>query len=589
MPAAPTSPSRALVVAALGGALALAGLAGAPTSQAREPGSCTGTGGSVPLAQAIDDSGEIAAVRAASGLDRSTLRHLAEDGTARADACGGVFVIDHAVPAAQQVAADPAAGTTVPDDVFALSSRPSSPRTLYLDFDGDTRTGTAWAGGATIASPPYSVDDDTSSFSDVEQAQIYLAWRSVAEDYAPFDVNVTTQVPSADALTRTSTADPTYGMPVVITSTNQVGAGCGCGGKAYVGVFATVRNAAYQPGWVFTDGSGTGGYNVGQVISHEAGHTFGLSHDGTATAGYYTGANGWGPIMGASYNRRASQWSQGEYAGASTTEDDVAIISRIAPTVPDDHGATAATATPLTAGVAVSGLVTSRSDADAFGFTAAGPTTVAVTGPPGVSDLDVLLTVLDAQGQLVATVDPTAPSATDASLDATWTADLPAAPARYTAVVDGTSHGDPAAPGGYSDYGSLGAYTVTLTTSGDPVALTPPPTSPPTTSAPTTAPSPTTTPVTPPTGGRAAPVTFLTTRLPAARTGARYRAEIAFSGPVVEARVGWRLPRGLRWRVRGSRVVLTGRLEGTRTRRVTVQLSGEDGSTLRHRFRIRVR
>ncbi len=565
----PARPARALVAAALGGALALGALAGAPTSEARTA-PCSSAGRSV-------------------APDRATLEQHADDGTFRIDECGQLYVVDRAVPAAQRVVADHPAGVTVPDDVFALSSRPSSPRTLYLDFDGSTYTGTAWQSGATIESAAYSIDADPTTFSTLEREQIHLAWRSVAEDFAPFDVNVTTQVPGADALTRTSRTDPTYGMAVVVTPTNSVGAGCSCGGKAYVGVFDAVDNRAYQPGWVFTNGSGTGGYNVGQVISHEAGHTFGLGHDGTATSGYYSGANGWAPIMGASYGRRASQWSRGEYAGANNAQDDVAVLAAVAPTLADDHGGPAA-ATPLAPGVPVAGLVTSRADTDAFTFTAAGPTTLAVAGPPGVSDLDVLLTVLDAQGQVVAAVDPSAVSASDASLDATWTADLPATAATYTAVVDGTSHGDPASPGGYSDYGSLGAYAVTLTTAAGPGV--PTPTSTPTpTPIPTPAPTPTVppaaSPVTP--GGRAAPLAFVTRRLPAARAGARYRAAIEFSGPVVEARVGWRLPAGLRWRVRGTRVVVSGRLPAPGVRRVTVELTGEDGATLRHRFRIRVR
>ena len=66
---------------------------------------------------------------------------------------------------------------------------------------------------------------------------------------------------------------------------------------------------------------------MGQIISHEVGHTFGLSHDGTSQASYYAGAKGWGPIMGASYGRRASHWSTGEYADANNPEDDTAIIA----------------------------------------------------------------------------------------------------------------------------------------------------------------------------------------------------------------------------------------------------------------------
>lgn len=589
----PALPARALVAAALGAALALGALAGAPTSSAGTTAACPSAGRAadrtVPLEEAVDGAAGLAAVGRSSGLDTTTLRHLAGDGTARLDGCGRVLVVDHAAPPADRVAVDRTTAA-VPDDVFALSSRPSSPRTLYLDFDGATYSGTAWEGGATIESPPYSVDADTTTLTATERAQVFLAWRSVAEDFAPFDVNVTTQVPAAGALTRTGSADPTYGTTVVVTSTNTVGAGCGCGGQAYVDVFDGVNAQRYQPAWVFTAGSGTGGYNVGQVVSHEAGHTFGLTHDGTSTKDYYQGASGWGPIMGASYGRRASQWSRGEYADANNTQDDLAVLAGVAPLVADDQ---AGPPTPLVPDVPVAGLVTSRTDSDTFAFLAAGPTTLAVTGPPDVSDLDVLLTVLDADGRVVATVDPTAASATDESLDATWAADLPATEAAYTAVVDGTSHGDPAAPGGYSDYGSIGSYTVMLTTAAGPITTTPTtPTSPTPVPTPvaTPTPTPTTTPTSTPTGTRTGPVVaFTTDRLPRARSGARYRAAIGFRGPVLEARVWLSLPRGLRWRVRGERLVVAGRLHGRGTRHLTAELLSTDGTSVRRTFRIVVR
>ena len=164
----------------------------------------------------------------------------------------------------------------VPDDVFDLSSRPGSDRTIYLDFDGATHSGTHWANGAEIVSPAYSIDADPASFSETERAQVYLAWQVVAEDFAAFDVDVTTRTPPASALTRSSAGDRTYGMPVVVTPTNTVGDGCGCGGSAYVGVFGALGATDAQPAWVFTRRAGTGGHNLGEVISHEVGHTFGL-------------------------------------------------------------------------------------------------------------------------------------------------------------------------------------------------------------------------------------------------------------------------------------------------------------------------
>lgn len=521
------------------------------------------------LSTALQSGLSVAVVRVLNNLTGEQVEHLAADSTSWLDECGRVFVADEGIEPSQRVTADPAPRDAVPQDVFALSSRPSSTRTIYLDFDGATYAGTRWKNGAEIVSPAYSIDADPSTFSQVERAQILLAWQSVAEDYAPFDVNVTTLRPDPSALTRTSSADLTYGIPVVVSPTNSVGSGCGCGGLSYVGIFGTVGATDYQPAWIFTNGSGTGGYNVGQIISHEVGHTFGLSHDGTSQASYYAGAKGWAPIMGASYGRRASQWSMGEYADANNVEDDTAIIARTAPVIADDHPSTLSAATRLTAGTPVAGTITTRSDTDAFSFSAYGRTALTVAGPAGYSDLDARLTILTPAGATVATVDPAADVADDASMAATWLVDLPDTAASYVAVVDGTGMGAPAEAGRYSDYGSLGAYTVSLSTGGS--TATPP-------SSPTTS----------TTDSSSQAIAFVTTRLPRARAGSAYRAAIRFRGPVSEARVDWRLPRGLRWKVVDDRIVIRGRVRATSAGRFATVLSGRDGS-VRRVFRLVVR
>ena len=522
------------------------------------------------LAEALDSGLGATVVRLINNLTGEELDHLAADATSWVDECGRVFVADEGIEPSQQVTADAVSGDAVPADVFALSSRPASTRTIYLDFDGATYSGTRWKNGAEIVSPAYSIDADRTTYSSVERAQIYLAWQTVAEDYAPFDVNVTTLRPDPSALSRTSTVDLTYGMPVVISPTNSVGFGCGCGGLSYVGIFGTVNATDYQPAWIFTNGSGTGGYDMGQIISHEVGHTFGLSHDGTGQASYYAGAKGWGPIMGASYCRRASHWSMGEYAGANNVEDDTAVIARTAPVVADDHSSSLLGATPLDAGSPVAGTITTRADTDAFSFSAYGRTALSVAGPAGFSNLDVRLTILTPLGATVATVDPVADVADDASMAATWLVDLPATAASYVAVVDGTGMGTPSEAGRYSDYGSLGAYTVALSTGGSTTDL-PPST---TTSATHEATS--------------ARIAFITTRLPRAHTGSAYRAAIRFAGPVSKARVDWRLPRGLRWRVVGHRIVIRGTVRAMSTSKFASVLSGQ-GDLVRRVFRLVVR
>ena len=585
----PVPPLRALARVLLAVVLSAAGLALGTEAQAG-----TGTGGTcapslttpLRLSDALDSGLGTRALAARSSLDLDTLLHLAEDETSWVDPCGQVYVVDEATPGSHQVAAD-AAPAALPDDVFDLSSRPGSDRTIYLDFDGATYSGTHWANGAEIVSPAYSIDADRASFSETERAQVFLAWQVVAEDFAAFDVNVTTRTPPPSALARSSAGDRTYGMPVVVTPTNTVGDGCGCGGSAYIGVFGALGAADAQPAWVFTRGAGTGGHDLGEVISHEVGHTFGLAHDGTSTSSYYSGDRGWAPIMGSSYGRRASQWSRGEYADASNTEDDLAIIAATAPLLTDDHADGPLGVTRIAVGSTTDGVIATRSDTDAFSFTSDGPVTLTVAGPATYSDLDVRLTVLDALGATVAVVDPVADTASDESLAATWVSTATTR-STWTVVVDGTGNGDPRQAGRYTDYGSVGAYAVSLA-AGLPAADPPPPAAQPT-ATPSTSPAPATASAAAPTPSVATPaaVRFLTTRLPRARVGRFYRAVIRFTGPVTEARVDRRLPLGLRWRAVRTRIVVRGTVRRTGTSRFATILSSRDGS-VRQQLRIVVR
>ena len=88
----------------------------------------------------------------------------------------------------------------------------------------------ATTGTSTTASPrscrrPYDIDGNTSAFSDTEQQRIYDIWKVVADDYAPFDVDVTTQDPGVDGLRKTSAGDGAYGKRIVITSSDWYYAG----------------------------------------------------------------------------------------------------------------------------------------------------------------------------------------------------------------------------------------------------------------------------------------------------------------------------------------------------------------------------
>ena len=386
---------------------------------------------------------------------------LLNDRKLKLDRRGRLFVedeIDAPLPAGPAAAAagPSVTGSLVPlDQTFALHSRLGAARTIYLNFKGAVLNNTAWNNGATITALPFDLDGIPYSFSSVELERIQYIWQRVVEDYAPFDVDVTTEAPAADILTRSGSADQIFGTTVVITSRSGVYS-CSCGGVAYLGVFDDTSDF-YKPALVFYDALGPGNEKyIAEAISHEAGHNMGLAHDGDATTGYYqghgSGATGWAPIMGVGYYQSLVQWSKGEYPGANNVQDDyVVMASNGLPVRLDDHGDTPATATVLSGtAIDVGGVIERPSDIDMFRITSgAGTLSVSVAVAARSSNLDVLLELRDANGAVVASANPV-----DA-LAATLSVAVPAG--TYYVAVQGVGKGDPLA-GGYTDYGSLGQY-----------------------------------------------------------------------------------------------------------------------------------
>lgn len=85
----------------------------------------------------------------------------------------------------------------------------------------------------------------TGPFSAAEADVVRSVWLRVAEDFAPFDVDVTTREPGTGALTRESTADQTCGMRVLVTSYGQMHEVCACEGQAHVDGFDLVGGARH--------------------------------------------------------------------------------------------------------------------------------------------------------------------------------------------------------------------------------------------------------------------------------------------------------------------------------------------------------
>ncbi|MCO8129303.1 zinc-dependent metalloprotease [Acidimicrobiia bacterium EGI L10123] len=461
------NPGRARIVAALvAAAVGAATFATGPGSAGAAPPEPPGAPAPV-LEERMHGEAAIRAlgerlpdVARANGISPDELRrHLRADDELWLDETGALLFIDqgiadHAEPATSAVT-DPAWLDHPTSEALRLHSRPGADRVIHLDFDGHDPATSGW--GDKTPAQPYDTDQNPSTFSEAERQVIIEVWQRVAEDFAPFAIDVTTEDPGIDAIRRTTSSDQQYGTRVVVTPTAT---NCnGCGGVAYVGTFDAYGGSdstgwshdRYQPAWVYLNGYSA--KSIAEAVSHEAGHNLGLRHDGTSTVGYYAGHGDWAPIMGVGYYAPVSQWSRGEYADANNSEDDLTVIATNGGTpATDDHGDTLADATRLAPQVDVAGHIGSRTDVDAFSFTTDGGVLALTASPVSLgANLDLALRLVDDTGTVVADVDP---PGLGAQLDAT----VPAG--TYAVIVDGVGAGDPATSG-YSDYASLGRYRLT--------------------------------------------------------------------------------------------------------------------------------
>ena len=386
-------------------------------------------------------------------------------------------------------------------DVFRLHSNPTATKTIYLDFDGYQINNTPWENGGNLSLKAFY-----STFDSTILTEIQRIWQRVAEDFSPFNVNVTTQDPGTEALRKSGTGDDRWGIRVAFTSnlnllTGQAIKNAGGGGTAYYNSFNWSTD---DVALVFNRGE----YTAAETASHEIGHTLGLTHDGAGTTTEYygghggTGATSWGTIMGASWlgnDEHLTQWSNGQYAGANNTQDDLATITNGNGFTynADDHGNAFTTATALT-GLTFSsfGIIERNTDVDMFRFdTGAGLVTFDIVNASRAfinsvgsyttsylaargANLDIAATLYRANGSVVQTFNPA--DLTTASFSLNLDAGT------YYLGIDGVGFGTPLAstPTGYTDYGSLGQYMVSGTVAPAGGTTTPTPTPPPTTTTP---------------------------------------------------------------------------------------------------------
>jgi hypothetical protein len=277
-----------------------------------------------------------------------------------------------------------------------LDSKPDAPATLYLDFSGNFESDW-WQNNSNgtqthfhnVTTPVFDTDGDPTKFSADEQNTIKQIWARVAEDYAPFNINVSTDYYGS--------LNDRQALKVAIGGNNTDWLHQNASGISSIGSFT---DSAPNVVFVFdliawakagvTDGLGRpidGIAAMATSISHEAGHSFGLYHQslynvsGDKLQEYNPGSGGWAPIMGDNLSAAARTTWDADENDQRHYQDDMAVIASANNGFgfrADDHGNTIATADPLTRSLYAFGPLTGKgiieqmNDVDAFSFTTGG-------------------------------------------------------------------------------------------------------------------------------------------------------------------------------------------------------------------------
>ena len=348
-----------------------------------------------------------------------------------------------------------------------LNSNPTSTRVVYLDFDGQSVSGTAF-------NTSYSITTINAAPSTMSSANIIQIWKRISEDYRPFDVNITTDS------TKFNSAIINFRIRIIITPTSSW-YGTSAGGLAYFGSFNWGGNPG-TPGWVFENLLLNNPKHIAESCSHEVGHSLSLKHQSTWTAspcsktaeynpGQGSGITSWAPIMGVGYYKNVTIWHKGTNSTSCTfiQSDHGSIYPGISAGylafLPDDVGDTFSAAKTLnlnTVLVKDSGIITQPTDIDVYKFEICTNRYITFDVKPWALDtsnydaanLDVRFQLFDAVNNSLAIDTPLTKLNTLVGLNLNA--------GSYYFTIDGGGSAN------YSDYGSLGKYYVNVSSNNIP-------------------------------------------------------------------------------------------------------------------------
>ena len=321
--------------------------------------------------------------------------------------------------------------------VPAFTSLPGATDTLFLDFDGHSATD-LWG---TYSIAAYDLNGNAAEWTPLERVAIKTVWQRVAEDYSPFNINITTSYGG-------SFSDG-VGFRQVIGNSNgsEFGYAAGTIGVAYLNSYASGgsgNNTAFTFGLNFTakqsTESATGAMasdmalarttEMANTSAHEFGHALGLKH--------YGGSN---PQLNAIMHSPDFGLNRERFVSGNTKSDeppvifqnDVAVISNATNTFgyrADDFGNTRPAATVLSSGTGMysaSGIIAQVTDVDYFRFNGVGATTINLVMLERAGNLDGEINLYNSAGTLLASAD-------GANLSASLTFGLPSGGDYYVEV-----------------------------------------------------------------------------------------------------------------------------------------------------------